>query len=371
MNCLKPRGWGVVFLMSWMLPGWCQQSGGPAKADAAKAPLVLANDKLEFTISAVGGKFLKLQLRGAQSMNPFHSIGHFLALDGFGAPSPQEQAVGMPFHGEASRQVAEVAARQDSGPVRSVTLKSFLPLAQEQLTRTIELADGENVIYVSSELESMLNVDRPISWAEHATIGPPFLEPGKTFVDMPALNCQVRPYKPGPIPGRLIYDRSFKWPIAPANNFEKADLRSIPVNQKFLDLASCQMDPSRTLAYVTALNVEKGLLLGYVFPREDYPWVMNWMNYTADARAARGMEFSTQPFDVSHRETVEMNPLFGTPTFKWLPAKAKIQSHFLLFYTAIPEGFTRVDDVKLQSGKLTIEDHASGKEIVLAASHGL
>jgi hypothetical protein len=350
-----------------------QQSSVSKQGNAANAkpPFVLSNDKLEFTISAIGGKFLKLQIRGDEQLSPFHAIGHFLALDGFGAPSPEEQATGMPFHGEASKQPEEILARHDSGPVHSIVMQSSLPLAQEKLTRTIELPDGENIIYVSSELESALTVDRPISWAEHATIGAPFLEPGKTFVDMPAKNCQVRPYKPGPIPGHLIYDRSFTWPMAPAKDTGTADIRAVPVDKKFLDLASCQIDPSRKLAFVTALNTDKRLLFGYVFPREDYPWIMSWMNFTGDERAARGMEFSTQPFDISHRDTVAMNPLFGTPTFKWLPAKAKIQSHFLLFYTAVPEGFTRVDDIKLEGGKLTILDNTAGKQVVLAASRGL
>jgi hypothetical protein len=159
--------------------------------------------------------------------------------------------------------------------------------------------------------------------------------------------------------------------MAPANDTDKADIRAVPVDRKLLDLASCQIDPIRTLAFVTALNTDKHLLFGYVFPREDYPWVMSWMNYTGDQRAARGMEFSTQPFDTSHRETVAMSPLFGTPTFKWLPAKSKIQSHFLLFYTVVPEGFTRVDDIKLEGGKLTIQDSAAGKQVVLQASRRL
>ncbi len=60
-----------------------------------------------------------------------------------------------------------------------------------------QAVDGENVIYVTSELESALSVDRPVSWAEHATLGPPYLEKGKVVVDMPATNCRVRPYKPG------------------------------------------------------------------------------------------------------------------------------------------------------------------------------
>jgi hypothetical protein len=342
-----------------------------ASGQQKDASFKLTNEKLEFTISASGGKFVELHLRSGEPLSPLHAIGHFLALDGFGAPSPEEQAVGIPFHGEASKRIVDATASHDAGPVHSITLQSVLPLAQEKLTRTIELPDGENIIYVDSELESSLNVDRPISWVEHATLGSPFLEPGSTFVDMPAKNCQVRPYKPGPIPGHLIYGQNFMWPMAPASNSEKVDIREIPVGKKFLDLASCQMDHTQTIAFVTALNTDKRLLFGYVFRREDFPWVMSWMNYTGGQQAARGMEFSTQPFDISHRETVAMNPLFGTPTFKWLPAKAKLQTRFLLFYTAVPEGFQHVDDVKVEAGKLTIEDLTDEKQIVLTASHGL
>jgi hypothetical protein len=300
-----------------------------------------------------------------------HGLGHFLALDDFGTPSPQEQAAGIPFHGEANHEPEEIVSQHQGGPVHSVSFRSTLPLVQEKLTRTVDISDGENVVYVASQLESDLNVDRPVSWAEHATIGPPFLEPGKTFVDMPALNCRVRPYKAGPMAGHLVYGRDFKWPMAPTDNLEEANIREYPVGKKYLDLASCQIDPAREFGFVTAINTEKRLILGYLFRRSEYPWVMSWMNYTGDEHAARGMEFSTQPFDISHRETVELNPLFGTPTFKWLPAKTTIQSHFLIFYTATPEGFTRVDDVTLASGKLTISDHAAGKQIVLPASKTL
>ena len=65
-----------------------------------------------------------------------------------------------------------------------------------------------------------------------------------------------------------------------------------------------------------------------------------------------------------------MSPLFGTPTFRWLPAKAKIQTRYLMFYVRVPEGFTRIDDVVLESGKLTIVDR-SGQRLVLPALRGL
>jgi hypothetical protein len=45
--------------------------------------------------------------------------GSFLGLV---APSAEERAAGMPFHGEASKQVVKVIASRNSGAVRSVVL---------------------------------------------------------------------------------------------------------------------------------------------------------------------------------------------------------------------------------------------------------
>ncbi len=83
------------------------------------------------------------------------------------------------------------------------------------------------------------------------------------------------------------------------------------------------------------------------------------------------MEISTQPFDVSRREVIETHSLFGAPVFRWLPAKSTIGSRFLFFYARTPDGLRKVDDVRLENGKLIIEDHAAGKRLELAASLGL
>jgi hypothetical protein len=83
------------------------------------------------------------------------------------------------------------------------------------------------------------------------------------------------------------------------------------------------------------------------------------------------MEFATQPYDLTRREVIQTNSMFDTPTYRWLPAKSKIGSSFLMFYTRTPDGFTRVDDVVLADGKLTIEDRAARKTILLNASRGL
>jgi len=372
-SCNLCRGAAVLAAVVTAMPlcGQVPATGaGRQGRGVAPIPLVLTNDRIELTTLANGGSFSRLVLRDGEPLSPSGTQRHMLAVDGFGAPSAEEAALGMPFHGEAGRQIFKVIASHEAGPVHSLVMQAALPLAQEILTRTIELPDGENVVRVTSDLESLITVDRPVSWAEHATIGPPFLEQGKVVVDMPATNCRVRPYKPGSIPGHLVYDKDFKWPMAPTFDGGQADLRVIPTDHNWLDLASCQVDPSRRLAFVTALHLEKHLVYGYVFRREDYPWVMSWMNFTGDGRAARGMEFSTQTFDVSHREIVAMSPLFGIPAFRWLPAKSKIETRFLMFYTRVPDGFTKIDDVTLDNGRITIVDH-SGKSVVLTASQGI
>jgi hypothetical protein len=39
-----------------------------------------------------------------------------------------------------------------------------------------------------------------------------------------------------------------------------------------------------------------------------------------------------------------------------------------MFYSPAPDGMKQVDDVRLENGKLTVEDHKSGKRLTLNAS---
>jgi hypothetical protein len=237
-------------------------------------------------------------------------------------------------------------------------------------TRTIRMADGEDVIHVESELESLLAFDRPVFWAEHATIGSPFLEPGVTVVDMSARRAKTRPYQPEKegLPHRLPSDKEFTWPEAPGLHTRKIDLRAAPAEPNSGDHTTCLMDPARKVVFITALHPGKRLLLGYLFKPQEYAWTQNWEYYPPNKKLARGLEFSTQPFDVPRREVVQLNSLFGSPVFRWLPARTKIGSRFLMFYAHTPEGLSKVDDVRLENDKIIIEDHRAHKQVTLNAS---
>jgi len=80
---------------------------------------------------------------------------------------------------------------------------------------------------------------------------------------------------------------------------------------------------------------------------------MSWMNYSGDARAARDSNSHPALRRVASRN-VDAHEMFGTPTYKWLPAKAKLHTSFLLFYSKAPDGFGSVADVKLEGGQVQI-----------------
>ncbi|MGI8962306.1 MAG: hypothetical protein ACR2IV_21625 [Bryobacteraceae bacterium] len=298
--------------------------------------IVLSSSKLELTIMTKGSTLARLTLADDREKlsplwNPMRmarelgrpvtydgGAGHFVCVDGFGSPSPEEKAAGLPFHGEAHAQTF-AAHSERHGSSAAVTLTATLPITQETFTRTFRVIDGENVVHVESDLESLLGFDRPINWAEHATIGSPFLEPGVTVVDVSGSRSHTRPYNAiegGDVQRRLKPDQDFRWPLAPGLSGEMVDLRQTPLHPHFLDHAATLTDPNRDLEWMTAIHPKDRLIFGYVFKRADYPWVQYWGFYPPTQKMARGMEFSTQPFDLPRREVVTTGTMFDTPIYR-------------------------------------------------------
>lgn len=378
----------LPFLLMASLGAWAQNSEPPHTTFEGMPALELANGTLQLTVLLQGSTFASLVLsadpdhlsplwnpirmaRELGQKSPFGAgLGHFVCVDGFGPVSPEEKAAGLPGHGEAHERTFAIQSFEKNGKALTLTLGANLPIVQENFSRTIRMVDGEKVVYVRSRLESLLGFDHPVEWAEHATVGSPFLEPGVTVVDMSASRAQTRPYEHGErgLPHRLPSGVDFSWPNAPLVSGGTVDLRAVPSEPSTGDHTACLMDPTRDLAFVTALNPRKRLLLGYLFHTREYPWEQNWENYPPSGKLARGMEFSSQPYDVPRREVVTLNSMFATPLYRWLPAKSAIESSFLFFFTETPQGFERVDDVRLANGVITVEDKGSGKQIRLTAS---
>jgi len=163
----------------------------------------------------------------------------------------------------------------------------------------------------------------------------------------------------------------FTYPMAPGADGKPIDMTQFPDNPPQGDEFATLLDPTRALEWVAAINTEQGMIYGYVFRREDYPWIQFWGDYPSLDRPVKGIEFLSQPYDINKQVVLDAGPLFGTPTFRWLRAKGKLESHFLFYYARIPAGFKKVDDVRLENKQIIIEDRANNKTLRLAASRGL
>ena len=352
-----------------------------------QSALILSNDRIELSILPNGGSIARLVLKDdPEQMNPLWdsvraseeaghparpggAVGHFVCVDGFGPVSDEERTAGLPGHGEAHTLPWVTQSFGMEGNVASLTQAVQLPRVHEVYTRTIKMVEGENVVYVQSTLQSLLGFDRPVCWAEHATIGSPFLEAGVTVVDISENRAVTRPHENKNSLYRLPSNQEFTWPLLTTSDDGQIDLRSAPVPPNSLeDHTAHRLDPNRQYAFVTALHPGKRLLLGYLFPTEQFPWLQIWEHYPPSGIMARGLEFGSQAFDLPRRTVVTQNKLFDQLLYRWLPAQSSIEGNFLMFWTRTPEGFQGVDNIQWKDNELRIEDRRTGKRLILKAS---
>ncbi len=293
--------------------------------------------------------------------------GHSLSFDYFGPPSLEETAAGHSTHGEApALQWHLLQISQSSGPTLAYGVE--LPEAQIRFSRKLSVEREHAVVYCEESALNLSTFDRPISWNEHVTFGPPFLECGTTIFDMPATRGKTCPASYS-AKTPIQPDAEFDWPLAPAKSGGHINLRTTPDGQ-FGHYTAQLLNPELKVAYVSACNPRLGLLVLYVFHRRDFPWVGNWeerlYRSTAPWRGrafCRGIEFSTTPFAVPRRETVAQGSIFGEPTYAWLPAKAVAKARFMALLMDVPKDFKGVASVTVEGGEVRVRETDLGREL--------
>jgi hypothetical protein len=298
--------------------------------------------------------------------------GHSLSFDHFGPPSPEETTAGLTTHGEAPALKWDVQKYAKS-PKPYLQYGLTLPEARIRFSRKLTLDPRNPVIYCEEEAVNLSPYDRPISWNEHVTFGPPFLEAGITWFDMPATRAKVCPASYSPR-FSLHPNAEFTWPNAPTKGRRRMNLRTMPA-LRFGHYTAQLLNPELEIAFIAACNPRLKLLVVYAFQRADFPWVGNWeerYNRTAapwrGKTFCRGLEFSMTPFPIPRRQTIEQGPLFGEPAYRWLPAKSKAQVRFLILLVEVPEAFHGVARVSVGKRRIdVVESGVRGRALSVAA----
>jgi hypothetical protein len=260
-------------------------------------------------------------------------LGHNLCLDLFGPPSSEEAAAGITVHGEAS--IAQYHI--ESGDLE-LTAACEMPAAQIGFQRRIRLRPGDSTVFIDETVENKSALDRPIAWTQHVTLGPPFLAKGKTQFRAPATRS------------RNITGEDFNWPYLPQADGRRQDLQVFTEASSSGGFTTHLMDPHRDEAYFMAWSPDSKVLFGYRWRRADFPWLGIWEeNYSRKSppwngkALTRGMEFGASPIPESRRQMIDRRELFGTPAYRWLPAKARLHVDYTAFIRSadsIPESIT-------------------------------
>jgi hypothetical protein len=256
-------------------------------------------------------------------------MGHNLCLDTFGAPSAEEAAAGMPVHGEAS------LVRYDIGRAgeHELVMGASLPLAQLEVERRLDLL--EDAVRIRERVRNLAGTDRPIGWTEHVTLGPPFLERGATEFRASASRSKVIEERFGTA-DYLATGAEFTWPFASRQDGGTADLRRYTDAGASSAYTAHLMDPSRDEAFFVAFTPRLRLAFGYAWRRADFPWMGIWEENHSRAHApwhgrtlTRGMEFGVSPFPEARRAMIDRGRMFGTPTFRWVPARTAVEVEYV------------------------------------------
>ena len=326
---------------------------------------VLENGKIRVALLRGGGHIAEVRLISGNprlSINPLFIpegsgyMGHLVCFPHYGPASADERAQGLRGHGEAG----SVEWQQTRPPQIDAQRITFfygadLPKTQYRIERAVTVDAGDAAVHVEEWIENLAPFDRPYNRNQHATFGAPFVTPGRNILDMSGTRGVTDPVRTAG--GKWGQAQLLQWPAAPrADGIELSlrDFHAIPGGQVYTPVLT---DRSKPHSWFTLYNADYPLLVGYVFPTDDHPWIIDWQNQPrADAitGTARGIEFGTSPFDEGLRRSVERGHMLGAPTYRFIGARERVSTTFTVFLREIPQGFSGVRDVRMEDGRVVV-----------------
>ena len=348
----------------------------------AQDPLVLETRSSRVTVARAGGGLIEFRLRDHE-LNPLnwritpdleppvaagkpYLQGHFLCLDRWGPPTEAEQKQGMPFHGEAPRvmwQVQDKPEQRDGSVFARMGCR--LPLAGLKVQRALSL--GGSALLVKEHVTNINPRGRIYNWVQHPSIAPPFLE-NETLVDS---NAQRGFSQESPIP--TGQQEASEWPAVQIKSQQVNLRRFVDDGEDGHDVSSFVFSDTAMLGWVTASNQKAGLLIGYVWKTDDYPWLNIW-RYRHDGKvAARGLEFGTTGYHQPFPALVREQSILGRSLFEYIDTGETITKSYVVFMTKLPADFLGVARLQYQDQAIRILERGNNdpRHLVVAVKYWL
>ena len=321
--------------------------------------VVLEGARAKLVVDVLGGSIVDFRIK-AHGLNPLRwandgpadeprSMSHFLCLDRWGLPSEAEAANGMPGHGEATKVAWDVIDATQT----SVHMAADLPMAGLRVERRLEIASDDAWFRAVESVINRNQLGRVYNIVQHPTLGPPFLDE-TVLVDS---NAGKGFMQGGPMPNPE--EPSVHWPKA-LKDGQTVDLRNLTEDH---DPAVVSFVVDAAIGWVTATNSAQGLLIGYLWRSEEYPWLNIWRRVEAGRPLARGLEFGTTGLHRPFGDLVRKARIFGRPIVEYLDTGESATRSYIGFLAEIPAGYKGVASLSVGDGHLQIQEHGGASRM--------
>jgi len=290
-------------------------------------------------------------------------MGHFVCCDRVGGSSSKERANGMPSHGEAGSVIWTVLENHSPGDSMTTSLQCNLPLANLSIHRTLNLWQYAPVLEVTDTVTNNNVLGRPFNILQHQSCAPPFLS-SNVIVDANVergfwqSKSHEKPFEP------VLY-----WPNIEYNG-NPVDLRKISESNG-PGVTNFVIKDGEEYGWTTVINPTVGLLIGYIWKAQDYPWFRLWRSYNNGVPKAMGVEFGTTPFNFTDVDLYRIGDVFERYVYDYLDTGDSQDRSFTMFVIEIPGDFTGVSEVRRTFEGIEIEERGESGRLIKLTQEGI
>lgn len=283
-------------------------------------------------------------------------MGHFVCCDRVGGSSKKEAANGMPSHGEAGSVVWNVLTQPSAQNPLQTSLDCILPLAGLSIHRTLTLWQHAPVLEVTDTVTNNNSLGRIFNIMQHQSCAPPFLSTD-VLVDANAErgfwfgSNRKKPFEP------VVY-----WPVIVSDGVS-TDLRRI-ANTSGPGVTNFVIRNGEEYGWATVANPTAGLLLGYIWKAQDYPWFRLWRSYSNGNPQALGVEFSTTPFNFTDVDLYRIGDVLDRYVYEYLDTGDSQQRSFIMFVASVTPDFAGVSEVRHTTEEIEIVERGGSGRII-------
>ncbi|MEO5603298.1 MAG: hypothetical protein ABIR06_20425 [Cyclobacteriaceae bacterium] len=320
------------------------------------------NPMASLTIDAFGGALVDFHLRESK-INPLTFRftkdqmpvnnksgapyqGHFLCLGRWGEPSVGEKKAGIPDHGHFANTLWTCSLSEGG----SLKMHAESGLEGLKIDRSIQMDEHVGLYMVSETVMNIHSLGRLYNMVQHPTLAPPFLN-NSTTIQCNALKGFH--YKNYADPESNASD----WPYGIEKDKTIRDLRFCVegTSSVFCFIIN---DHSR-YGWITAYSPDAQLLIGYLWLRNDYPWINVWKDWDNGNIKYCGLEFGTTGIHQPFAEILKQQKakVFGNDCLKYIDAGESVCRKYISFLVQTPDDFDETVSVDVDDRSIQIKGH--------------